>query len=50
MGARNGYVVRAGYRPSGDDDNRFQSVAMHESIATKAIVLIQPVLAPAGIC
>ena len=41
MGASNGYVVRAGYRPSGDDDNRFQSEAIYESGATKAVVLIQ---------
>jgi hypothetical protein len=38
VGARNGYVVRAGYRPRGDDDNLFQSVAIHES---GAVVLMQ---------
>ena len=40
MGARNAYVVRAGHRPSGDDDNRFQSEAIYES---GDVVLIQPV-------
>ena len=47
MGARNGYVVRAGYSPSGDDNNRFQSEAIHES---GAAVLIHPVLVLAGVC
>ena len=49
MGARNGYVLRAGYRPSGDDDNQFQSEAIYESGATKAVVLVQPVLVFAGV-
>jgi hypothetical protein len=38
MGARSGYVVKAGYRPRGDEDNRFQSEAIYES---GAVVLIQ---------
>ena len=45
MSARNGYVMRAGYWPSGDDDNRFQREAIYES---GAAVLIQPPEQPAG--
>ena len=37
MGARNGYVVRAGYRPRRGDDIRFQREAIHKS---GAVVLI----------
>ncbi|MFT5702383.1 MAG: hypothetical protein ACI8ZB_005302 [Desulforhopalus sp.] len=49
MGARNGYGVRTGYRPSGDDDKRFQSEAILESIATKAAVLMQSSRATCGV-
>ena len=42
MGARNGYVARAGYKPNVDGDNRFQSEAIHELRATKAVVLFLP--------
>jgi hypothetical protein len=40
LGAINGYGVRAGYRPSGDDDTELQSETIHESKATKAVGLI----------
>lgn len=41
MGARNGYVVSVGYRPRRDDDNQFQSVAIHESIAVILMQVLQ---------
>ncbi len=39
-----------GLQAEGDDDNRFQSQAIHESEATKAVVLMHPVLVLAGVC
>ena len=40
MGAINGYVAWAGYRPSVDDDNRLQTEAFYESVAKKTVILI----------
>ena len=48
--SRNGSVLMAGYRPRGDDDNGFQSEAIHESKATKAAGLIQCSLGFTGLC
>jgi hypothetical protein len=47
VGAKNGYVVKVGYRLRGDDDNRFQSEAIYKS---GAVILIHPTLGIAGSC